>query len=85
MNLYAYVGNDPLNATDPTGMDTRVRVRAYRLRGVSGALGYGHAYVQYDDTDSDQSRITRGGLSSLEGNDGVFPIDAPTEMNIDFR
>jgi RHS repeat-associated protein len=21
-NLYAYVGNDPLNATDPTGMDT---------------------------------------------------------------
>jgi RHS repeat-associated protein len=28
MNMYAYVGNDPMNATDPTGMELKVSRRA---------------------------------------------------------
>ena len=61
MNMYAYVHNDPLNLTDPTGMETRVQIRAYRLRGAPGFFRQGHAFVQYTDTETGETRISRAG------------------------
>jgi len=43
MNLYGYVGNDPLNKFDPFGEDSFVVAR--RLDSAFGKLSIGHAFV----------------------------------------
>lgn len=43
VNLYAYVGNDPVNMRDPTG--ERSYVAASPLDSAAGRAGFGHAYV----------------------------------------
>lgn len=54
MNLYAYVGNDPVGNVDPSGMDTVVSVRREGF----------HTFVVLQDTESDSVFILRGGPDS---------------------
>jgi hypothetical protein len=42
-NLYTYVGNDPLDKSDPTGEDSYLVARP--LDFPVGELGYGHSYI----------------------------------------
>jgi RHS repeat-associated protein len=50
-NLYAYVGNDPVNGSDPTGTDTIVSIRRNQY----------HTFVVLEDTESEGVRIMRAG------------------------
>lgn len=89
LNLYAYVANDPVNATDPTGMETRVQIRAYRLRGAPGFFRQGHAFVQYTDTETGETRISRAG-PGIPGDGGhqrgfVTTNDRDAASSIDTR
>lgn len=67
VNLYQYVGDDPLNARDPSGLDTVVQLVAYPLEGLAGLLGYEHQYVFLRDTDTGETVISRGGPSANYG------------------
>jgi RHS repeat-associated protein len=51
INLYAYVGDDPVNKADPTGTDTVVSIRREGF----------HTFVVLQDTESDSVFILRGG------------------------
>lgn len=44
-NFYAYVGNDPLNATDPSGLDTYFSGLAGAIVGVIGGVASGGMYL----------------------------------------
>jgi hypothetical protein len=96
MNLYAYVGNDPINMLDPSGMATVVNLKAYPLGSIPLAGKFGHAYVQYRDTNTGEVRISRAGPSQSypggasaaainRGYDGVTIVagDTPAKSNID--
>jgi hypothetical protein len=67
VNLYAYVSDDPLNARDPSGLDTVVQLQAYPLEGLAGQLGYEHQYMFLRDTDTGETAISRGGPSANYG------------------
>lgn len=63
-NLYAYVGDDPINATDPDGKQVRVTLVGYPLPDIPS---YGHAYILYRDLRTGEMRITRAGPSDGQG------------------
>jgi uncharacterized protein RhaS with RHS repeats len=69
LNVYAYVGGDPLNKSDPTGMAppgcgdgscpvTFIELRSYPI---SGAFGAEHEYLVATDSDSGAVIISSAG------------------------
>ena len=57
-NLYAYVGNDPVNATDPQGTQTEIQALGFP---VASPLPQGHIFIWYRDVQSGETRIARSG------------------------
>jgi RHS repeat-associated protein len=64
VNLYAYVGNDPANGRDSTGLATEVSLQYYIIGSVPIKGDYGHQYVVVRDTETGQAVISRAGPSS---------------------
>jgi hypothetical protein len=69
MNLFRYCGDEPVDRSDPTGLDTEVRLEYYLMGqvatfqwgGVMAAFHpYGHQNLVIQDTSSGQFRVNRG-------------------------
>jgi RHS repeat-associated protein len=62
-NLYAYVGNDPINKSDPSGRDTVVELLSYGIGWLPVQGPYGHQYLLVEDTETGAAMISRAGPS----------------------
>ncbi len=75
-HLYAYVGNDPLNGSDPTGLDTQIMI-GYTHTPLPGSY---HQVVILTDTVTGQQYATRAGPTAQSFSDyftkGFGPIHA---------
>jgi RHS repeat-associated protein len=60
INFFAYVGNNPINANDPSGLDTRVSIGYTR----TAVPGTNHQLVILTDTVTGQQFATRAGPQS---------------------
>ncbi|MBB5720221.1 RHS repeat-associated protein [Stakelama sediminis] len=85
VNLYAYVNNDPVNGTDPTGMDTIVQLQYYPI---SGGMGFEHQYIVIRDTETGVTMVSRGGPNpeykggfSGAASDRAAPISPNSSQN----
>jgi RHS repeat-associated protein len=90
-NRYSYVNNNPYKYYDPTGLATEIRLRAVPL-----GPGYGHSFIEYRDTETRESRISRAGpylgypgTSSAVARDqslgrAIFAEDTRTVDSVDF-
>jgi RHS repeat-associated protein len=58
INLYSYVGLEPGNATDPSGLDAKVTVYSHEVIG-----GRGHSFFVIQDTVTGEKTIARAGAS----------------------
>src|SRR5438045_3736522 len=59
-NLYRYCHNDPINRSDPLGLDTQVSLEYYILGNAPIQGSYGHQNVVIHDTVTGQTVIGRG-------------------------
>ncbi|MCF3934398.1 hypothetical protein L1787_13390 [Acuticoccus sp. M5D2P5] len=95
VNRYAYAGNEPINNLDPNGEETKVAVKAYSLNSYPLVGGeYGHAHVEYRDTETGEARITPAGpsrgvnvplaISGMDARGYVVASDPPADSSIDF-
>jgi RHS repeat-associated protein len=68
MNMYAYVGNDPVNATDPTGMNTVFGVDP------KAAGGNGHTTLYFQGKDGNWNAYNQGAAGETQsgGNAGFL-------------
>jgi RHS repeat-associated protein len=66
VNFYAYVGNNPVNGNDPSGLDTIVSL-GYTKTPIPGAY---HQLAILTDTVTGQAFATRGGPAVSSGNGG---------------
>ena len=74
MNLYGYVGNDPLNATDPSGERIIIELREYKI-----GPGYSHAYIVIIDGETGEVYFVRAGPSGGVDNVGSFSTGSDAE------
>lgn len=78
-NFYAYVGDDPVNGLDPSGLRTQVCCRP--LRGFLGRLsGKNHCYVLIT-SDDDQLQFHTYGLHREDANNVKYPGGAQPVMD----
>ena len=80
VNFYAYVLNDPVDNTDPTGL--KVSVCCRKLRRIVGYLGFNHCYIKV----SNKFGTHTYGLHREDANDKLYPggarpvLDDPTDV-----
>lgn len=63
-NRYSYTLNDPINGIDPFGLDTVIVMKANPIGKAPMTGVYGHAFIQYRDTNTGETRISRAGPSA---------------------
>jgi RHS repeat-associated protein len=68
LDLYAYVGDDPVNGVDPTG-DDRIELfsRTVTVPGTNIPTPYGHLYVVITDTKTGAQTFYRAGPKTAPG------------------
>jgi uncharacterized protein RhaS with RHS repeats len=84
INLYAYVGNDPLNLNDPMGLDSFWVARP--LNSVVGSVGFGHSFIavnaQYPGDPNAQvisfGQIANGNMGNVNDTTRAATISAGT-------
>lgn len=79
MNMYAYVGNDPVNATDPSGMD------GFRVTDPSQAEGNGHSGFAIVDNEGNVTAGEFGAYATDGSKDGVYREvgGMPSQVEVD--
>ena len=74
LNLYAYVANDPVNATDPTGMEIMEQDRQYDA--VAAAADNAIEGTQYEGDAEARSELIGNATQSLQGMGGKASMHA---------
>ncbi|MGC4068868.1 MAG: RHS repeat-associated core domain-containing protein [Polyangiaceae bacterium] len=69
-NVYAYVGNNPVNSIDPEGLEVRIHVGYTRIAQACWRIACAHhTYVIVSDSDTGDVFATRAGPSSSDDSD----------------
>ncbi|WP_162938765.1 RHS repeat-associated core domain-containing protein [Brevundimonas naejangsanensis] len=83
-NLYLYVANDPVNKTDPTGMQVAVERRSYEVPAFPGA-GMHHQLIVIRDMVTGRAFISRGGPVVTWGGIRLRAETLPSYMSTDTK
>lgn len=85
-NLYRYVGNDPLNRNDPTGLQSRVSIYSHEVYTLEPILGEqrkigDHSFFAITDVDTGAVWVSRAGPSDF-GAIASNPIGAALDQRV---